>query len=82
MRGIVSLAAALSLPRLLANGQPFSYRSEIILIAMVVIVMTLVVQGLTLEAIIRTFRLCAGCDPVEGGRNRAPRNLSARRGNA
>lgn len=55
MRGIVSLATALALPTVLLNGQPFPFRSEIILITMVVIMMTLVVQGLTLEPIIRKF---------------------------
>lgn len=55
MRGIVSLATALALPTVLANGQPFPYRLEIILITMVVIMMTLVVQGLSLEPIIRKF---------------------------
>jgi CPA1 family monovalent cation:H+ antiporter len=78
MRGIVSLAAALSLPRLLANGQPFPYRSEIILIAMVVIVMTLVVQGLTLEPIIRTFRFAPESGRVE--EERMARRESLRRG--
>jgi len=56
MRGIVSLASALALPRVLGDGSPFPYRTEIILIAMCVIVMTLVVQGLTLAPIIRAFR--------------------------
>ena len=55
MRGIVSLATALALPTVLANGQAFPYRTEIILITMVVIVMTLVLQGLSLEPIIRKF---------------------------
>lgn len=55
MRGIVSLAAALSLPVLLADGSPFPYRTELVLITMGVIVMTLVVQGLTLAPIIRAF---------------------------
>ncbi len=55
MRGIVSLATALALPMVLGNGQPFPYRTEIILITMVVIVMTLVVQGLSLAPIIRKF---------------------------
>ena len=55
MRGIVSLAAALSLPRLLGDGAPFPFRTEIIIITMTVIVMTLVAQGLTLEPIIRMF---------------------------
>jgi CPA1 family monovalent cation:H+ antiporter len=55
MRGIVSLATALALPRALASGAPFPYRSEIVVITMCVIVLTLVVQGLTLAPIIRAF---------------------------
>jgi Na+/H+ antiporter len=56
MRGVVSLATALALPRVLADGSAFPYRTEIILITMCVIVITLVVQGLSLEPIIRAFR--------------------------
>ena len=55
MRGIVSLASALALPIALGDGARFPYRTEIILIAMTVIVLTLVVQGLTLAPIIRAF---------------------------
>jgi monovalent cation/hydrogen antiporter len=55
MRGIVSLATALALPRALATGAPFPYRREIIVITMCVIVLTLVVQGLTLAPLIRRF---------------------------
>ncbi len=55
MRGIVSLATALALPLVLADGTPFPFRTEIILITMCVIVLTLVVQGLSLEPIIRSF---------------------------
>jgi CPA1 family monovalent cation:H+ antiporter len=47
MRGIVSLAAALALPL------SFPYRSEIVLFTFVVILSTLVVQGLTLTPLIR-----------------------------
>ena len=53
MRGIVSLATALALPLALANGAPFPYRGEIIVIAICVILVTLVVQGLTLAPLIR-----------------------------
>jgi monovalent cation/hydrogen antiporter len=53
MRGVVSLATALALPRTLANGAPFPYRTEIVLIAMCVIMLTLLVQGLSLAPIIR-----------------------------
>lgn len=55
MRGIVSLAAALALPRVLSDGTPFPFRAEIILVTMCVIVITLVLQGLTLAPIIRAF---------------------------
>jgi Na+/H+ antiporter len=53
MRGVVSLATALALPRVLASSAPFPYRTEVILVAMCVIVLTLLVQGLTLGPIVR-----------------------------
>jgi len=56
MRGIVSLASALALPTVVAGGAPFPYRAELIVITMVVILMTLVLQGLTLAPIIRAFK--------------------------
>lgn len=55
MRGIVSLASALSLPFVLGNGAPFPFREEIVVITMTVILLTLVVQGLTLAPMIRAF---------------------------
>ena len=57
MRGIVTLAAALALPMTTATGAPFPFRSEIILISFVVILVTLVLQGLSLPPIIRWLRL-------------------------
>jgi Na+/H+ antiporter len=56
MRGVVSLATALALPLVLENGQPFPRRTEIILITMCVIVLTLLVQGLSLSTIVRALR--------------------------
>jgi CPA1 family monovalent cation:H+ antiporter len=53
MRGIVSLATALALPLALASGAPFPYRAEIVIVTMCVIVLTLVIQGLTLAPLIR-----------------------------
>ena len=63
MRGVVSLAAALSLPMALdkANHQP--YRDLIIFISFVVILVTLVFQGLTLPLIIKAIRI-KEIDPV------------------
>jgi CPA1 family monovalent cation:H+ antiporter len=53
MRGVVSLAAALSVPILINEGQPFPYRNLILFITFIVILMTLVFQGLTLPWLIR-----------------------------
>lgn len=56
MRGGVSLAAALALP-LETGGEPFPGRDLILFLAFAVIFSTLVLQGLTLPALIRGFRL-------------------------
>jgi monovalent cation/hydrogen antiporter len=53
MRGVVSLAAALSIPLLIGEGQPFPFRNLILFITFVVILITLVIQGLTLPWLIR-----------------------------
>ena len=53
MRGVVSLAAALSIPAFLSQGQPFPHRALILFITFVVILVTLVFQGLTLPWVIR-----------------------------
>jgi CPA1 family monovalent cation:H+ antiporter len=53
MRGVVSLAAALSIPVLIEPGLAFPYRNLILVITFVVILVTLVFQGLTLPWVIR-----------------------------
>src|SRR5207302_7936401 len=53
MRGVVSLAAALALPRWIQNGSPFPGRDLILFLTFVVILATLVVQGLSLPLLIR-----------------------------
>jgi monovalent cation/hydrogen antiporter len=62
MRGVVSLAAALSLPETLNSGQPFPLRNMIIFLTFCVIFVTLVLQGLTLPALIRKLRLTDGAE--------------------
>jgi Na+/H+ antiporter len=57
MRGVVSLAAALSIPVTLSNGNPFPQRNLILFITFVVILLTLIVQGLTLPFFIRKLAL-------------------------
>ena len=57
MRGVLSLAAAVSLPYALPDGRMFPQRSMIIYLAFCLIVATLVVQGLTLPVLIRRLGL-------------------------
>lgn len=61
MRGVVALAAAISLPETLKDGSPFPQRNLIIFVTFCVIFVTLVVQGLTLAPLIRLLGL-AGSD--------------------
>ncbi|MDU2009181.1 MAG: cation:proton antiporter [Campylobacter concisus] len=53
MRGVVSLAAALSIPAM-AGSEPFPHRDLILFITFVVILLTLVVQGLSLPLLIKS----------------------------
>jgi monovalent cation/hydrogen antiporter len=57
MRGVLSLAAAVSLPYALPGGRMFPQRSMIIYLAFCLIVATLVLQGLTLPWLIRRLGL-------------------------
>ncbi|GAB2686022.1 Na+/H+ antiporter [Mucilaginibacter koreensis] len=56
MRGVVSLASALSIPLMLSGGKPFPHRDLILFITYVVIIITLVFQGLTLPWVIRKIK--------------------------
>jgi CPA1 family monovalent cation:H+ antiporter len=53
MRGVVSLAAALSIPLTLPGGAAFPQRNLILFITFMVIILTLLVQGLSLPFVIR-----------------------------
>jgi Na+/H+ antiporter len=57
MRGVVSLAAALSIPVALSPGHPFPNRNLILFITFCVILVTLVLQGLTLPALVKLVNL-------------------------
>jgi monovalent cation/hydrogen antiporter len=57
LRGAVSLAAALAIPLQTDAGAPFPGRELIIFLAFCVILFTLVVQGLSLPALIRALRV-------------------------
>jgi len=57
VRGVVSLAAALSVPFVLAKGVPFPARDRLLVLVFIVIVVTLVLQGLTLPWVVRKLGL-------------------------
>lgn len=57
MRGVVSLATALALPLTVADGTPFPHRDLIIFLAFAFILVTLVLQGLSLPWISRKLAL-------------------------
>ena len=57
MRGVVALAAADSLPLTLNDGSPFPQRSLILFLTFSLILVTVVLQGLSLPWLIRALRL-------------------------
>jgi CPA1 family monovalent cation:H+ antiporter len=57
VRGIVSLAAALAIPLVTSDGAPFPQRDLVLFLAFVVVLVTLVGQGLTLPALIKALGL-------------------------
>lgn len=75
MRGVISLAAAIALPQTFADGTPFTQRSMIIFLAFSVILVTLVLQGLTLPPLIRVLGLASDSLP----RHRQSEEQEARR---
>ena len=72
MRGVVSLAATLSLPALVADGSPFPQRNLIVFLTFCVILVTLVLQGLTLPRLINVLGLSQAsgqdCEETEARR--------------
>ncbi len=63
MRGVVSLAAAIALPAMLADGNPFPQRNLIVFLTFCAIFVTLVLQGITLPPLIRALGLAGGAGP-------------------
>jgi CPA1 family monovalent cation:H+ antiporter len=62
MRGVVSVATALALPQVVDGGGPFPDRERVVLAALLVVIVTLLVQGLTLAPLIRWLRVAAEHD--------------------
>lgn len=60
MRGVVSLASALTIPLYLGNQEMFPHRNFILFITFAVILFTLVLQGITLPFLIRLLKIGDG----------------------
>jgi CPA1 family monovalent cation:H+ antiporter len=73
MRGVVSLAAALAIPIALPGGEGVPHRNLILCITFIVILITLVFQGLTLPWIIRWLKI-----EVDDGEREKRLNLKLR----
>jgi monovalent cation/hydrogen antiporter len=65
MRGVLALAAAISLPERLNNGAAFPGRNLIIFLTFCLIFVTLVLQGLSLPPLIRRLGLSGAGAPLE-----------------
>jgi len=77
MRGVVALAAALALPEYLAHGQPFPQRYLIVFLTFSVILVTLVLQGLTLPPLIRALGLCGTGADLDAEEDEARRVITS-----
>jgi CPA1 family monovalent cation:H+ antiporter len=75
MRGVISLAAALALPTVLADGSPLPHRDFMVFLTFCVILVTLVVQGLTLPPLIRVLGL-AGAPGLDREEQEARRHIT------
>jgi monovalent cation/hydrogen antiporter len=72
-RGAVSLAAAIAVPQQTLSGAPFPDRSLLIFVVVVVILVTVVLQGTTLPAVVRWARMpedTAHADELQLARSR------------
>jgi NhaP-type Na+/H+ or K+/H+ antiporter len=63
MRGVVALAAAESIPLTMGDGSPLPHRDLIIFLTFSVILVTLVLQGLSLAPIVRALGLSGATGP-------------------
>jgi Na+/H+ antiporter len=63
MRGVVSLAAALALPAVVADGSAFPQRDFLVFLTFCAILVTLVLQGVTLPPLVRWLGLEGSAGP-------------------
>ncbi|GII98275.1 sodium/proton antiporter (CPA1 family) [Sediminihabitans luteus] len=76
MRGVVTVASALALPYLADGGEDFPHRDDLVFIGLVVVLATLVLQGLTLSPLVK--RLGVGSEVDEAREVAALRERASR----
>lgn len=76
-RGVVPLTAALSIPLTVNGGTSFPHRDLLLLVISACIAVTLVVQGLSLEPLVRRFRVAVPADE-RAAQERLARTAAAR----
>lgn len=62
MRGVVTVATALALPTVVEGGGPLTNRDQIVTVALACVMLTLVVQGLTLTPLTRFLKVGSDAD--------------------
>ena len=62
MRGVVTVATAVALPTVVASGDALPYRDEVVTVALIAVLLTLVVQGLTLTPLTRYLHVGSDVD--------------------
>ncbi|GEK21014.1 Na+/H+ antiporter [Cellulomonas xylanilytica] len=62
MRGVVTVATALAIPAATSTGEPFPGRDSVIVIALVTVLVTLVLQGLTLAPLVKRLHVGSAAD--------------------
>ncbi|WP_139142736.1 Na+/H+ antiporter [Humibacillus sp. DSM 29435] len=65
MRGVVTVATALALPTVVETGGPLPNRNEIVAVALACVLLTLVVQGLTLGPLTRLLGVGSDADEAK-----------------
>jgi Na+/H+ antiporter len=70
MRGVATVALALAIPTTVDGGGPFPARERILFIAFAVVLVTLVLQGMTLPSLVKRLGVRAGSDDHDDAETR------------
>ncbi|MGN6610875.1 MAG: Na+/H+ antiporter [Angustibacter sp.] len=77
MRGVVTVAAVLALPLTTKSSGDFPQRAEIVFVALTCVLVTLVVQGLSLSPLVRALDVGADADTEAAARELRRRAIAA-----